>query len=439
MVGAGFVSNSLGRLGIGDCMVLSNKKLKDKEIISLMTEVMLGNRGFNSDGLLAWQNEIIVVKDGGKKRAYLADENKVLEPIDIEGIVSEILSYKRANTDVDFHLDYDLAAKIARTYISSAIPIEPPAPVLGFEDDGYCFHRHPYMLLDEINTDTMLSVCPLFAEWIERVKTNREALIHFIGSIFVADSYNQQYLILKGSGRDGKGSLLQCLSDFFGPTFTVSYSDRVKAKEWTSDTYGKRVVAFPDAQYLSFANTEVFKGITGGDPVSYRFLYEKAFTGVSDAKFIICTNEDVDVTMMASDKRRRIFAEITTGQNRLDYVKELKEEAPTFFSWCRAEYLRNCDISMPIPTDESVEISLEDNSVDLFDEFFDQYLCNAGSCRRSYVYQLFYSQFSKSRKEWRRFKTYLAKYHNAEEKRLDGRWRFTGVSVRALNHSLQKK
>lgn len=418
-------------------MVLPKKPTQSK-IIDVVTNAMLGRIGNGHDGLEPWGQEIIIVEQEGRRSAYLANDDKVLQPLKTQGLAAEIIKYCDSQNIPQLLVDHDLAVKIAKTYIVKALPIDKPPVVRDFDDPGFCFHRHPYNLIEIHDKELMEGACPLFANWLERVRLNREAVVHWIGSLFVGDSYNQQYLILKGSGMDGKGALLQCLADFFGPTFAVTYSDRVGAKEWTSETFGKRIIAFPDAQNLRFLNTEVFKAITGGDPVSYRFLYEQAFTAVSDAKFIICTNEDVEVTLMKSDRRRRIFAEISSGENQQNYIKDLKEEAPTFFSWCRTQYLKNCRIDAPIKVDQAVEEELEDDSVDLFDEFFSRYLTDSGSCRRSYVYDLFRNQCSKAPQDWKKFKRYLEKYYKAEEIRFDGERRIKGISVRATSHLLKK-
>lgn len=415
------------------------KKVSKDYIVKLITDIMLGRRGTNTDGFELFEKQILVVDEAGKRKAYLADENQVLKPLSVEGMAAEILRYVDTIQDASILIDHDLANKIAKTYLIRAIPIDPEdiKLVRAVGDPGYCHFRQPYNLLEDVSYEQFKESCPLFADWLDRIAFNKEGLVHFIGSIFDEDSYNQQYLVLKGSGGDGKGSLLNCLYEFFGPLYAASFMTRIRDKDWTSTTYQKRVVAFPDAQCLRNLNEEVFKSITGGNSVAYRGLYEREFTARTDAKFIICTNEEVDVSGMLSDSRRRIYCEIKppTGPTP-NYQKELIEESQVFFSYCHSEYLKNCARDLPILTDASVEAYLLDNSYDEYEAFFDQYLAPNGSVKRGLVHQLFKHQVSRNGKEFKRFKLYLERVHGVTEVRMDGCRRFKGVCIRSAVRSL---
>jgi phage/plasmid-associated DNA primase len=306
------------------------------------------------------------------------------------------------------------------------------------DEPGYCHFRQPYNLLENVTEEQFHESCPLFSDWINRVTLNRDAFIHFIGSIFENNSYNQQYLVLKGSGGDGKGSLLNCLHKFFGPIYAASFMSRILHKDWTSTTYQKRLVTFPDAQNLKHLNEEVFKAITGGNPVPYRGLYEKEFTGVSKAKFIVCTNEDVDVSGMLSDSRRRIYCEIKPAQKATpNYQEDLIEESQVFFSYCHTQYLKHCSQGLPIATDATVEDYLLEESYDDFDSFFCQYMAPNGSVKRGDVNQLFKHQVSRDGREFKRFKRYLQRVHGVTEIRIDGVRRLKGVCIRSAVRSLR--
>jgi putative DNA primase/helicase len=300
-------------------------------------------------------------------------------------------------------------------------------------EPGYCLHRHPYVLLGGIDDAMVEGACPHFWDWAQRIKINRDAVIKFIGSIFVDGSYNQQYLILKGEGQDGKGAMLNCLADFFGPLYAATFSDKVKTERWTTSTYNKRLVAFPDAQNLSFANLEVFKAITGGDSVPFRFLYQEEFSATSKAKFILCTNEDVDVTMMKSDRRRRIYAEMKTASSiTSNYLAELKEEAQIFFSWCRTKFLEECELDSPVPVDNSVEDELESDALEEFCGFVDKF-CKLGGGEtivQGELYKWFRQCYSKDKRDWRKFKYYMQRELGCTWQRLNNKRVWRGITMK---------
>lgn len=414
-------------------MTVQKKTSKDK-LVKDIVDVMLGRRGFASDGYLPWGKTILVVDDHGRRKPYTANDNEILSPLTVEGVAAEILRYIDKLDDSTILIDHDLALKIAKTYILRATPIPTPPIVRENHEQGYCLHRYPYHLSEFVEPSEFRSQCPNFANWVDRISRNKEAVVRFIGSLFDPYSYNQQYLVLKGHGGDGKGAFLNCLERFFGPTYAASFTTRMLDKDWTATTYQKRVVAFPDAQNLKFLNYEVFKAITGGNTVQFRNLYEKSFTAVSEAKFIVCTNEEVDVTGMMSDSRRRIFAEISPPERTTPgYQKALYRESPIFFGYCLSQYLTHCEQGMPIETENGVEDYLEANSYDEFESFFDSYLVPHGSMRRSELFRLFKGQVSRFTKDFARFKRYLKKEHGAEEVRMDGKWRLKGVTLRAVN------
>lgn len=416
-------------------MNTSRKRPTAKETISTMVAVMNGKRGFGNDGLEPWPESYLVVQESdGRRRAYQSDDQKVLSEISIDGIAAGIYRYNYGHQDPPFDIDVDLATKIAKTYLISSKVIDEPKLVREFDEPGYCFHRHPYILLDNVCDEAMEGCCPLFSDMLGRIKYNREAFACFIGSLFVENSPMQQYLVLKGEGGDGKSSMLNRLAEFFGPTYAASSSEKVKSLRWTTDTYQKRVVAFSDAQNLSFLNSEIFKTLTGGDSVSYMPLYKNAFTGRSEAKVIVCTNDDVDVTGMLSDRRRRIYVEIGAPESVTPfYEKELAEESQVFFSWCRWKYLQKYgDQQQAIEVEGWVENELEENSWDHFDAFFDQYCKPGGNCRRADVYRLFKNVCSRDNKEFKKFKYYLRKRYAVNEKRLDVWW-FEGIGLRQIS------
>jgi hypothetical protein len=407
------------------------------EIIDTLVKVMLRQKGFGSDGLDPWAGDILIARDEkGQRKAYLADENKVVKEYSTDGVAACVMEYLETHTNGQpYMVDYDTAVKIAKTYISRAPAIETPPLIREVDEPGYCFHRQPYTMLTNIPDDIMRGSCPLMSGLLDRIQTNREAFIHFIGSLFVPGSYNQQYLVLKGEGRDGKGTLSHILHQFFGPTYATSYTDAIKSKFWTSDAVmHKRLLVFPEAHDLDFLNTEKMRAVTGGDNLCYEAKYQRPYVGENHVKVIVCTNDEVEITGKKSDRRRRIYCEMAgEAPYEPNYAQEMAEEAQVFFSWCRQRYLEACeDIGAPIATDIQLEDNMERESYGEFDLFFEkELLAVSGSIVRSMdLHDKFKVLVSRDNKQYQRFKRYLKRVHNIDRKRGSVGWLFYGLRIK---------
>ncbi|MEN0060237.1 MAG: hypothetical protein AAGB31_15470, partial [Bdellovibrio sp.] len=115
---------------------------------------------------------------------------------------------------------------------------------------------------------------PTWDQFISRCGSNGEPLMAFIWSLLNKDDKSQQYLLLKGDGEDGKGSLIRWLNKIFNDQLVgLSVTDK-----WPALCVGRRVGVFNDINNTAIVLSSQFKQITGRDKVSIEQKYEKTFS-----------------------------------------------------------------------------------------------------------------------------------------------------------------
>lgn len=83
---------------------------------------------------------------------------------------------------------------------------------------------------------------PTWDSFVSRCGSNGEALMAFLWSLLNKEDKSQQYLLIKGDGEDGKGSLVRWLNKLFNDQLVgLSVSDK-----WPALCVGRRVGVFND-------------------------------------------------------------------------------------------------------------------------------------------------------------------------------------------------
>ncbi len=255
-------------------------------------------------------------------------------------------------------------------YWESASECLPNPPHVRFlSDPGLCWSRLPF--------DPIPGPTPLFDELFSRM-TNARAVKAWIGSLFIAESYRQQYVWLFGEGNDGKSSLLDFLAQCIGHEGMLAQSGAPTGDHWAAPYPGKRLVYFPDFKDLSSLDTGPLKQITGGDTIPVNPKYLTPYMAKLECKLIFSSNHLPSVNLQKSNTRRLIFAEMrSTELFDPEYSQKLWREGGAFLRSCFDIYAEECPQHGPIPvTEDSEEVlaawaSREDDEYQLwFDDFF---------------------------------------------------------------------
>lgn len=247
-----------------------------------------------------------------------------------------------------------------------------PAPILGKSDGGLCFKRLPF----DYRPYSTYKEPRHFLEFCGR-SSDPDSLQAFIGSLFVPDSYRQQYLYLFGHGSDGKGTLFNLLERMLGDTYTAEdVPDRVAAF-WSSGLIGKRLCVFPDLEDPSFPTTPRFRKLTGDDFIRVEEKFKKSYSTKIFTKFIFASNDELQMTSKKADQRRAIYIAMKSfeGRHDPDYLSRLWEEAPAIYALCLEKYKKMCPGHSPIM--QVIKEPIEFEAETILDDFFGRYFNNA--------------------------------------------------------------
>lgn len=217
------------------------------------------------------------------------------------------------------------------------IPLTEIKPFAFANDMSLAFHRCDF---DPEPGDT-----PTFDEFLSRT-SDPNVVKAFVGSIFVNESYLEQYLFMRGHGGDGKGSLIDSLATAFGERSFRSVTTAPSGDStrfFAKGCQGKRFVAFPDLSDLGFLESDVMKAITGGDRIDLEGKGKDAKTGTLHCKVLVGSNSRAAFKYSLATKRRILpidvaKADVTTGQRNDDYKQAMIAEAPYIIHKCLTFY-----------------------------------------------------------------------------------------------------
>lgn len=284
---------------------------------------------------------------------FIRDDGTCYRPQDGE-IASLILKYTRSLNLPNFEFTPAQADECSKYWKMVSDPMPMPPHVLFRGQAGLCWQRSAY--------DLTPGPTPVFDELFSRM-TNGKAVRAWIGSMFFLDSYDQQYVWLKGEGNDGKGSLITFLANVFGPEGALSQEEAPGAdKHWAVPWVGKRFVYFSDFDDYGAMRKGPLKILTGGGETLVRPFFGAGFSMKLPVKIMIASNRFPKTELDKADKRRLIFAEFSSFQVPGDsgYQKFLEAEGGPFLASCIDVYKSYPKgKAIPLDDDDTFE-SLED-------------------------------------------------------------------------------
>lgn len=162
------------------------------------------------------------------------------------------------------------------------------------------------------------------------------------GYALTGSTREQQLTFIWGPGGNGKGVLvsvlLGILADYSRPasmeTFTASTSER-----HTTDIAmlsGARLVTASETQSGKRWDEAKVKVLTGGDPITARFMRQDNFTFIPQFKLVFMGNHKPEIRDVDAAMRRRIqLVPFTVAPKRVDKElgTKLREEWPAIFAW----------------------------------------------------------------------------------------------------------
>lgn len=212
--------------------------------------------------------------------------------------------------------------------------------------EDYILEHRDYSL------DTSDKKTPITDEWFKQsFKGEAQFMMEFIGYCF-ARTYEpfQLFVILRGSGSDGKSTFLRYLSELVGEQNSSSLSLKdIAGKDSrfaTSQLYQKSLNYFADIGSDFVEQTEAVKSLTGGDKIKAEFKNQTPFMFENHAKLIFSANELPAFKDFTDGFKRRVclidYNFIDNFAENFD-MKAIYKEIPAFAYKCIKKFKERLD------------------------------------------------------------------------------------------------
>ena len=193
---------------------------------------------------------------------------------------------------------------------------------------------------------TEIEDCPLWIKFLEDATGNDQELITFlqrwVGYCLTGDTREHALVFIYGGGGNGKSVFVNTIMGIFGDYAAVASMDTFTASK--NDKHPTDIAMLRGARLVTASETEEgrswdearLKQMTGGDPISARFMRQDFFTFRPQFKLMIIGNHQ-PVLQNVDDAMRRRFCMVPftikpeTPDPQLE--EKLKKEWPAILRW----------------------------------------------------------------------------------------------------------
>lgn len=190
--------------------------------------------------------------------------------------------------------------------------------------------------------------CPIWAAFLDRVLQSDTDLIDYVqrvaGYCLSGVTSEHQLWFLWGTGRNGKGVFLNTLTKILGDYSAVASMDTfidTKVQQHSTDLAmlrGARLVTAQETEEGRRWAESKIKALTGGDPVTARFMRQDFFTFDPQFKLLIAGNHKPGLRSIDEAIRSRLslvpFTVFIPPEERdPDLPEKLKGEWPAILRW----------------------------------------------------------------------------------------------------------
>lgn len=160
--------------------------------------------------------------------------------------------------------------------------------------------------------------CPTFIRFMGQVFPDDQVIAYvqrWCGYLLTGCTLEQVFLIASGAGSNGKSTLLNVLREILGdyardtPIATFLERDRGAATNDLAALQGARLVLANEGNRNDALDSALVKKMTGGDPITARFLHKEFVTFTPQFKPVIISNHmpEIDATDPAIWRRTQIL------------------------------------------------------------------------------------------------------------------------------------
>jgi putative DNA primase/helicase len=265
--------------------------------------------------------------------------------------------------------------------------------------------RHDYISLHHLgcNFDSTAE-CPRFTQFVTEIMSNDREMVAFLQRLFgytlTGWMTEQRFLLLYGTGANGKSLLLTILSALLG-TYSATASDELlihqnyvsSSRNELAGLPGKRMLLVPEIPRLGRLNENLMKRLTGGDKVRGEAKYQSGFDFTPQCKIWIAGNYLPRIVGTDRGIWRRVvvipFQSTFEGNNCDPHLQaKLLAELPGILNWALAGLQSWKERGLAIPERVQKTSKWYQEDQDLLGIFISSRLCAniASPVRKSAVY-----------------------------------------------------
>ena len=188
--------------------------------------------------------------------------------------------------------------------------------------------------------------CPVWKQFLWEATDGDECLIRFlqqwVGYSLTGDIREQSLAFAHGDGGNGKGTFINTIAAIFGAYAVTAAMDTFTASKFTK--HSTDLAMLKGARMVNASETEEghawaegrIKNITGGDPITARFMRRDNFTYIPQFKLFIIGNHKPVLKNIDNAVRRRFnIIPFTVKPATVDKMlpEKLRAEWPAILRW----------------------------------------------------------------------------------------------------------
>jgi putative DNA primase/helicase len=226
--------------------------------------------------------------------------------------------------------------------------------------------------------------CPTWLAFLDRIMGRNGAMISFLqraaGYSLSGDITEHVLLFCHGSGGNGKSTFLTTLITILGDYARQTSPDLLMVRQGEvhptglADLRGKRFVAAIETEEGKRLAESLVKQLTGGDPISARFMRQDFFNFMPECTLWLGANHKpvvrgTDYAIWRRIKLIPFTVTITESEKDANLPKRLLAEAPGILNWLLEGYREYLHLGLAVP--ETVAAATEGyrQDSDVFGDF----------------------------------------------------------------------
>jgi len=244
--------------------------------------------------------------------------------------------------------------------------------------------------------------CPQWQDFLNKIMAGKKSLINYlqliIGYALTGLTKEQCFFIFNGYGANGKSTFFELIRKMLGhyaahtPPTTLLKS-HLGIRSDLARLKGTRFVSAVETGIGNKLNEPLTKELTGGDPVTSRFLFREYFEQNPTFKIFIATNCKPEIQGNDHGIWRRIRLipfDVTLSDDEIDrdLPQILEKELPGILSWAVQGCLDWQKNGLVMPSDVQFATAKYKEDSDIISKFIDDY-CEQGLDKKISIKNLY--------------------------------------------------